>query len=137
MGFEINADKLKAKLEKLENLDINPAIERACILVENEAKKNCPVDTGELRRSITHEMGHNEGQVGTNLHYAPYVEYGTGLFSSQGNGRKDVPWWYQDSKGKWHQTSGQKPQPFLIPAFLNNRNKIMEYIKNHIEEGLS
>ena len=42
--------------------------------------------------SITHEIeetseNRTTGAVGTNLEYAPYVEFGTGIFSSLGNGR--------------------------------------------------
>ena len=27
---------------------------------------------------------------------------------------------YKDAKGEWHTTTGQKPQPFLEPALLDN-----------------
>ncbi|WP_299043873.1 hypothetical protein [uncultured Campylobacter sp.] len=45
------------------------------------------------------------GVVYTPLEYAPYVEYGTGLFAVEG-GRADVPWSYQNDKGEWISTSG-------------------------------
>lgn len=93
MAEIINLDKLDAKLKKLENLDIEQALNKACLVVENEAKEQCPVDKGQLRNSITHEIDNNDGYVGTNLEYAPYVEFGTGLFSKEGNGRK-TPWSY-------------------------------------------
>lgn len=51
-----NLDKLLKKLEKLENVDLDKILNKACILVENDAKKKCPVNTGELRNSITHEV---------------------------------------------------------------------------------
>lgn len=91
---------------------------------------------GALRRSITSKVEVNgdnvTGVVYTPLEYAPYVEYGTGLFAEEG-GRKDVPWHYQDDKGNWHTTSGQKPQPFMRPALDENR----EEIKRLIKEGMS
>lgn len=42
-------------------------------------KNRGSVDTGTLRNSITHEVHPNEESVyvGTNIEYAPYVEYGT------------------------------------------------------------
>ena len=45
---------------------------------EGYAKKNCPVDTGRLRNSITNKVVKSEDAVyvGTNVEYAPYVEYG-------------------------------------------------------------
>jgi len=45
---------------------------------ESYAKKLCPVDTGNLRNSITHERyDENTEVVGTNVEYAPYVCLGT------------------------------------------------------------
>lgn len=45
---------------------------------ESYAKKLCPVDTGRLRNSITHQQrDENTEVIGTNVEYAPYVELGT------------------------------------------------------------
>lgn len=45
---------------------------------ESYAKKLCPVDTGNLRNSITHQSKDDVTEViGTNVEYAPYVELGT------------------------------------------------------------
>ena len=123
-------------LEKLADADqLKNALGRACAVVERAAKQKAPKDTGALRRSITSEIQDNgselQGVVFTPLEYAPYVEYGTGLFSTEG-GRKDVPWNYQDDKGEWHSTSGQHPQPFMRPALDENREEILRILK----EGL-
>jgi HK97 gp10 family phage protein len=117
----------------INSADLRSALGRACALVEREAKEKAPKDTGALRRSITSEIdyaegGLIEGVVFTPLEYAPYVEYGTGLFAEQG-GRKDVPWNYQDDEGNWHSTSGQKPQPFMRPALTENREEILRILK--------
>ena len=111
---------------------LSQALEKACALVERAAKEKAPKDTGELRRSITSEIRGNEGVIYTTLEYAPYVEYGTGLFAENG-GRTDVPWCYQDDKGEWHSTSGMKPQPFMRPALDENREQIIEIIKGAIK----
>lgn len=132
-----NLDKLISKLEKLN--DVNQAMEQACILVENEAKIKCPVDNGLLRNSITHYIEDNPnelvGVVGTNVEYAPYVEFGTGIYSSLGNGRQDR-WKYKDAKGEWHSTIGQHPQPYLQPALEENRRKIEKMFKEQIKKGV-
>lgn len=137
MGVIVNAEKLLSKLQNLENLDYSPAIKDACLLVERVAKENAPVASGELRRSIESKVMGNEGEVGTDLFYAPYIEYGTGIFSSKGDGRKDVPWYYQDISGQWHATSGMKPRPYLIPAYENNRDKIKEIIADYVREKIN
>ena len=111
---------------------------KAVLLVEREAKMKAPRDTGDLARSITSKVetsgGEVEGTVFTPLYYAPYVEYGTGLFAEDGDGRKDVPWNYQDDEGNWHSTSGQKPQPFMRPALDENREQILLILKGALTE---
>ena len=122
-------------LESLENIadtsNIEAALNKCCALVERTAKQKAPKDTGELRRSITSKVENFEGVVYTPLEYAPYREYGTGLFAENG-GRMDVPWNYQDDKGEWHSTSGMKPHPFMRPALDENKDQIIEILKGAI-----
>lgn len=120
----------------LDGEKVKNSLERACAIVERSAKENAPKGTGELRRSITSRIEETEdgiqGVVYTPLEYAPYVEFGTGLFAVE-EGRKDVPWSYFDEKHqRWVSTSGQHPQPYLIPALQDNRDKII----NELKEGL-
>lgn len=130
MSIEVKGlEELLANLDKVaDTQSTQMAMKKACALVEGEAKKKAPKGIGDLRRSITSKVeieGNNVvGIVYTPLEYAPYVELGTGLFAEEGNGRKDVPWHYQDDKGEWHTTSGQKPQPFLRPALNENRENV-------------
>ena len=119
--------------KKLKPADLKEALNESCLLVENTAKENCPVDSGQLRNSITSNVSGETGEVGTNVEYAPYVEYGTGVYNS---GRL-TPWSYQDASGEWHTTTGQKPQPFLVPALDSNRDKILNIFKEKVKEGLS
>lgn len=131
INFEFtNLDSLMEDI--VNNEDLKRAMGKACAIVERKAKEKAPKDTGELRRSITSEVevnsGEVEGIVFTPLEYAPYVEYGTGLFAEQG-GRKDVPWHYQDDKGEWHTTSGQHPQPYMRPALTESREEILRILK--------
>lgn len=135
MSAEIKFEGLDEILYKLDKISSNANIEEAlgtcCALVEKSAKQKAPKDTGALRRSITSKVEGNQGIVFTPLEYAPYVEYGTGLFAESG-GRKDVPWNYQDDEGKWHSTSGQKPQPFMRPALEENKALIKQILKEEL-----
>lgn len=122
-------DKILAKIENIASgEEIGQRIGQACALVERAAKEKAPKDNGELRRSITSKVEGTTGIVFTPLEYAPYVEYGTGLFAEEA-GRKNTPWSYQDEDGEWHSTSGQKPQPFLRPALNENRTQILKILK--------
>ena len=135
MSAEIKFEGLDEVLYKLDKISSNANIEEAlgtcCALVEKSAKQKAPKDTGALRRSITSKVEGNQGIIFTPLEYAPYVEYGTGLFAESG-GRKDVPWNYQDDEGKWHSTSGQKPQPFMRPALEENKALIKQILKEEL-----
>ena len=131
-----NLDGVLAAIEEIGNTDgVKQALGKACAVVERSAKEKAPKDTGELRRSITSRVeerdGKIEGIIFTPLEYAPYVEYGTGLFAENG-GRKDVPWCYKDDKGEWHTTSGQHPQPFMRPALNENREMIIRILKEAV-----
>ena len=135
MAVILNLDRLLSKFDNLQDIDLTEPLNKACLLVENDAKRKCPVDTGQLRASITHEVEGQTGIVGTNVEYAPYVEYGTGIYARDGNGRQ-TPWSYQDAEGNWHRTRGHKPQPFLEPSLLENENEIKRLFEEAIEEGV-
>lgn len=138
----VKLEGLDEILESITNLtemsEVKKTVGKACAIVERSAKEKAPKGTGELRRSITSEVkeqgGEVVGVVFTPLEYAPYVEYGTGLFAESGNGRKDVPWSYKDDKGEWHTTSGQHPQPFMRPALNENRERIIKILKEGFSE---
>lgn len=128
--------------EVIERLDkmvdaskVEQAINKSCLLVERSAKQIAPKDTGALRNSITSKTEMTEasinGIVFTPLEYAPYVEYGTGLFAEEGNGRQ-TPWIYEDDEGVRHKTTGQHPQPYMRPALNENKEKIIELLKRAI-----
>lgn len=107
-------------------------MEAACLIVEAAAKANAPVGTsGELRDKIDHVVkqsgGIITGQIGSPTDYAMYVEYGTGEFAENGAGRKGG-WSYQTPDGEWHHTDGMQPQPFLRPAFRENKANIENVI---------
>lgn len=133
--MSINLDGLEDVIEILDSLtdttNLEDGLAKASALVERTAKQKAPKGTGELRRSITSKVEGLEGIVYTPLLYAPYVEYGTGLFAENG-GRQDVPWNYKDDKGEWHTTSGMPPQPYMRPALNENREEIKRVIKESL-----
>ena len=130
----IGLDDVINRLRSMGNEEnIEKALGKACALVERSAKQKAPKGDGDLRRSITSRVEGDEGIVFTTLEYAPYVEYGTGLFAEEG-GRQDVPWIYQDDEGIWHRTSGMKPQPYMRPALYENKSKINKIILEGMTE---
>lgn len=98
-------------------------LKKGAKLVENSAKLLCPVDTGQLRNSIHTTVGNDGAIVGTNVEYAPYVEYGTGR-----KGDPSVP-----HREDWE---GMAPQPFLMPALIMNEGEIVEQIKLSLQQEI-
>lgn len=122
-------------LQRIDNIadkdTIKVAMGKCCALVERTAKQTAPKDTGALRNSIQSEVSDDGfdviGTIYSPLEYAPYVEYGTGLFAEE-NGRK-TPWTYEDEEtGERIFTRGQKPHPYLRPALFENREKITKLL---------
>lgn len=110
------------------------ALETVGLVAEGYAKKLCPVDTGNLRNSITHTVdeGENSAYIGTNTEYAAYVELGTGIYA---DGGRPTPWAYQDAKGNWHWTRGNRAQAFLKPAAADHAREYQDIIDNSIRNA--
>lgn len=93
---------------------IGSALERALTRIglqaEAYAKKACPVDTGNLKNSITNEvvMSEKAAYIGTNVEYAPYVELGT---------RKS------------------RAQPFLEPAATQHSDTYKRILEDEMKNG--
>lgn len=106
-------------------------MEMACMTIERDAKKNCHVDMGITRASITHNVDFNTreivGSVFSNQDTAPYLEKGTGIYAVDGNGRK-TPWnWGNKGSKKWPGRkgwNGSRSYPFLEPARDANKDKV-------------
>ena len=63
-----------------------------------EAVDRCPIDTGRLINSLNYEADAKHAIIGTNVEYAPYVEFGT---------------------------KNMDAQPYLRPAFDSTKKKLL------------
>ena len=126
-------DNSGAVLNALQSAAIK-ALEECGLVAEGYAKKLAPVDTGNLRNSISHKVDPEEPAVyiGSNSLYAAYQEFGTGIYT---DGGRDTPWVYQDEKGNWHWTRGNKAQPFLKPAVADHARQYRQIIEQELKKG--
>lgn len=109
------------------------ALEKCGLVGEGYAKKLCPVNTGNLRNSITHTVadnGERAAYVGTNSEYAVYVECGTGIYYPGG---RQTPWTYQDENGDWHLTHGQRAKPYIKPAVADHVDQYKKIIESELK----
>ena len=83
------------------------ALEEIGLLAERYAKELCPVDTGNLRNSITHTVDEENlvAYLGTPVEYATYVEMGT---------------------------SRMKAQPYIRPAFENHMGEYKDRLEKRL-----
>lgn len=107
------------------------ALEKIGRVAKEAAADLAPYDKGRLKGSISHKVDARaqEVYIGTNVEYGVYKELGTGQYYP--GGRK-TPWAYQDEKGNWHWTRGNKAVPFLRPAVQDHK----QTYKNIIEDTL-
>jgi HK97 gp10 family phage protein len=90
---------------------LQKGLEKAGLIVERQAKINVSqstghpqVVTGRLRSSITHNVSPGEVEIGSNVEYSKYLEFGT---------------------------SKMPPYPFLFPAVESSKSQIIEALKGH------
>jgi HK97 gp10 family phage protein len=104
-------------------------IERSAINIEREAKNLCPVDDQILRPSIAKKVTATdsgrvlEAEVGTNVEYAPFVEFGTGSGVSVPAGQEEFAMQF---KGKTGRVRNYPARPFLFPAWERERPKFVK-----------
>lgn len=130
MGKTIEVTSHRIEVIQAKDEAVEKALNVIGLVAERYAKELCPVDTSRLKNSISHEVDENTVYVGTNVEYAPYVEFGTGKFAEGG---RPTPWSYQDDKGNWHTTNGMKPQPYLKPAIENHLDEYKQYLKDELQ----
>ena len=91
-------------------------------IILNNAKRKAPKLTGKLRNSgFVEELKGSNGfgqSITFSVDYAPFMEFGTG-------GLVDIPSGFEELatqfKGSGKRKINLKPQPFLIPAFLDEK----------------
>jgi len=96
-------------------------LEKKAIKVVREAKNQAPVNTGRLRSSITYEMidsstGLPKAVIGTNVKYAPFIEFGTEAHTITPDTAEALFWEGADHPVKKVDHPGTDPQPFLRKA---------------------
>ena len=111
-------------------------ITRSVIQIEADAKRLVPTDTHTLQRSLTHEVtsrGNDvTGRAGSNLVYAPVVEYGRSAGAAMPPPDALLGWMRRhgiDAAAAFAVARaigrrGTRPRPYLKPALDKNRPAI-------------
>lgn len=125
------AAAIAAQLRTLVKDGKRDAMQRAVLVVEAAAKREAPVKTGTLRRSITSrvERGGDRGVIGTNLRYARPVHEGSKPHTIRPRRAKALFW-----KGARHPVRsvnhpGNKANPFFVRAMERSRARVEAELK--------
>lgn len=132
MEYKITVDNRDKVLEATHE-QVEKALEAIGLQAEGYVAMLTPVDTGRLRDSITHEVKGDTVYIGTNVEYAPYIEFGTGIYADSG-GRK-TPWWYKDDKGEWHFTHGSQPHHMLQRGIEQHLDEYKQIAEEFLKDG--
>lgn len=131
--FDDHSDEVLSALDAA----LARGLEKCGLVAEGYAKKLCnspgKFGTGALRNSITHTVtnsGERAAYVGTNSEYGVYVECGTGIYYPGG---RQTPWVYQDAKGNWHLTHGQRAKPYTKPAVADHAAQYTRIIEQELK----
>jgi HK97 gp10 family phage protein len=111
-GFEKAVSIFERKVIR----EIKRIIAETAEMAVSQMKALAPVDEGALKASINVEYERKglRAVITVGAAYGIYVEYGTGIYSSTGQGRK-TPWVYFKD-GRYYYTRGMRAQPFFHPS---------------------
>lgn len=133
MRINVNVEGIDALTSRLYKLcNIENALLKGGEVVRAEAQANCPKDTGRLANSIVVQSeGGNSVVIGPTAEYGIYVEFGTGSKGDSSKPHTSKKGWvyYNERTGGFVYTTGQAPQPFLIPALYSQKDAVVEAIK--------
>lgn len=110
---------------------IKDEIEASGREIEVKAKQLAPVDLGMLRQSINYSKTNNGlgAMISVNVSYAAYQEFGTGGLVNIPPEMRELAEFY---KGSGVKQINLRPQPFLYPAFVENRQKLIDTLKRKL-----
>ena len=113
----LNLDRLTRKLGDISRINLEEPMKKSAYLVENNAKRSAPVDTGRLRNEIKNRVTRSRDSIEAKIgHFDPMLEYAP--FQEWG-------------------TSKMAGQPFLRPGLAYSKQPIQEEFKNYVRREIS
>lgn len=131
--FTDNKQAIEQEMTRKVAAWLNGIGQDAATTAANVLTETGTVDTGTLRNSISHAVSESEKAVyvGTNVSYAPYHEFGTGIYTAGG---RQGGWSYQDAAGEWHFTKGVPAKHFLQFGATAHKDEYKAMLEQALKE---
>lgn len=134
--IKINSDQLLSALKQQITKGLTECGMQAVTYATRSLTDSGAVDTGNLRNNVVFEVDGSAIEpfmvIGTNVEYAPYIEFGTGIGSTLGG--RQTPWKWQDAKtGKWYTTRGMQARPFIKPALADHKEVYKRILESNLK----
>lgn len=132
-SYESEIPQAKANIRKAMSKGMSDVSAMVLAAVRDNLLRQHAKDTGELYDSYTVVQTDDGFEIGSDLEYSAYVEFGTGIYAE--NGRGVTPAWaYKDADGQWHTTWGMRPRPHLRPAFEEHAEEIERVLAEELKD---
>lgn len=123
MGMNVVVESHLGEFKDALEEQLEQALISIGMTAETYAKDGCPVDTGRLRNSITHDYDSRSVAIGTNVEYGKWVELG----HHQEAGR------FVPKLGKRLVRDFVPGHPFLGPAAENHSMEYREIVEQALK----
>lgn len=129
-GLESTFSNLTGEVKKIQE-EIDNEMAASVEMMATNAKQNLQAQYGALRSSINaKKISDYNYLLSANKDYAPYIEFGTGIYATNYLASKEQEWkdlarqYYVNGKGTTPST------PYFYPAVKFQTQKLIERIKN-------
>lgn len=144
-GVKINAQdlamlnkKLK-KLKKFSEQKFSNEIGYTAADIISKATSKVPVDTGNLKQSLSYGSQKNQAYVEANAKYAPYVEFGTGGSISTSDAQElgiSSSMIKSMFSGQGKREVNMKPQPYFFNSVREGFNALLMRLNKEIKKDI-
>ena len=128
--FTDNSVQVKGALEDA----VLQWLEESANEIQSAAERNSDFAPRSLKGGWKHIVDENKkvATVGHPAQLAIWMEFGTGEYAINGDGRKGG-WAYVDEEGNRHFTMGKKPSRAMWNAYTSLKSKIIKHIQDSLK----
>lgn len=135
--FDDNSKEVLAALQNAVERGLEAIGEKAVKYAMKSLDEQGAVDTGNLKNHVKYEVDGDDVYVGVaGVEYAPYVEFGTGKYSTLGGGTPKETWVYYDElTGEFRIAHPMRARPYILPAARDHAKEYRDILRQSLENA--